>query len=641
MIAAEDIIRLYYERRNLQSPIISRMVEIKDHYNGEVQVPLPELDKNEKAAVANLITQGLDQMAMRISSTVPSINYIAVKPGQTQSEEYARIRRLANYGWWQQNRFDRKQRKRARWLIGYSTAPVVIRPDVERGIPHWHLRDPLNTFPAPMSDPEEICPSDCVFAFKRPLSWLVRCYPEQARILEKGKDPNPDEQFEIVEYLDADEHVQLVLGKPHERNPNPLYGSDSPSGAPLMELERTPNRAERCTAVVPSRLGLDHPIGQFDGMPGLYAMQARAMAMWLISGERAIFPDTWFVSRPNETAQILQEPDGRAGIPGLVKGGDLKEVTMNPAPGTAQLIDLLERNQRQNGGIPAEFGGESPSNIRTGRRGDSVIAATVDYWVQEAQETLAASYEAENRLAVAISKAYFGNQSKSFYVNWHGKRGPVDYIPNKHFENDNQIVAFPHAGSDVNSLIIGVGQRLGLKEMSLRTAMEMDPYIDDPELEHERVMTESMEAALLASIDQAVAAGQLGPLEVARLAQLIFSNKVSLADAVQKVHEETQAQQAAAQAAQPAGGPPGVGGPMGPGGPGGPMPEGGGGPPPNPGGPGGPGGGPPPPPGIMAPGIAQTLGVGPANPPGEQVAPPTPSMTHLQQLIGTLHGGGK
>lgn len=633
--SAERIVALFYERRSLQSPVTARMLEIREHYNGEVQVPLPELDDNERPAVANLITQGLDQMAMRISSTKPSIIYPPLKPGQQQSESYARIRRLANYSWWQQNRFDRKQRKRARWLIGYSSAPVVVRPDPERKIPVWHLRDPLNTFAAPMADSEEICPSDCIFAFKRSLAWLERCYPDAARILEKGRDPSPDETFEIVEYVDGEEHVQIVLGKPHQpRDGGYLVGDGAGPGAGMVELERQPNRLGICPAVVPTRQGLDRQTGQFDGMPGLYQMQARAMALWLISSERAIFPDTWFVSRPGEQVNIIEMADGRAGIPGQVKGGDLKEVIAAPSPGTAQMIDLLERNQRVTGGIPADFGGESPTNVRTGRAKDVLISATVDFWVQEAQETLAGAYEAENRIAVAVAKTYFGNTPKSFYVNWAGKKGPVDYIPNKHFETDVCEVSFPHTGSDANNLIIGIGQRLGLKEMSLRTAMELDPYIDDPELEHERVVTEQMENALMASIDQAVAAGQLGPLEVARMHTLVFSQKLSLPEAVNKVHEETQAQQQAAQAQQP--GQPGMGGPPGAGAPGPP----GAGPPPGP--PGGPGGAPPggpAPPGIMAPGIAQSIGVGPQNPPGEQVGPPTPSMQHLSQLLQTLHGG--
>ena len=477
-------------------------------------------------------------------------------PGQEKSEEYARIRRLANYGWWQANRFDRKQRKRARWLIGYAKSPVVLVPDERRQIPIWHLRDPLNTYPGVTADAEDILPPDCIFAFRRSLRWMAEHYPEQMRVLEKGAEPSPDETFEVLEYLDGDEHVQVVLGKPVDRRPNPIFGAGggyggSAPGVPYCELERLPNRIGRCPVVVPTRLGLDHPVGQFDGMPGLYSLQARAMALWLISTERSIFPDTWFVSRPNEQVRVLQEPDGRAGQVGKVEGGDLKEVNVAPPPSVGQMIDLLERNQRVTAGLPSDFGGESPTNVRTGRRASMLVSDTVDFWIQEAQETLEGSYVEENRIAVAIAKSYFGNISKSFYVNTKGfgGKGQVLYVPNKHFENDNCIVAFPHAGSDINALVVGMGQRLGIGEMSIRTAQEMDPYIEDPQLEHERILTEQLEKALMSSIDQSVVAGQLGPLEIAHIQRFLFQGGMSLAEAVEKEHEETQKLQAAAQAA--------------------------------------------------------------------------------------------
>ena len=42
---------------------------------------------------------------------------------------------------------------------------------------------------------------------------------------------------------------------------------------------------------------------------------------------------------------------------------------------------------------------------------------------------------------------------------------------------------------------------------------------------------------------------------------------------------------------------------------------------------------------MIAPGIAQTLGVGPQNAPGEPIGPPQPSMDHLHQILNTLRGG--
>ena len=97
-------------------------------------------------------------------------------------------------------------------------------------------------------------------------------------------------------------------------------------------------------------------------------------------------------------------------------------------------MDRLERQERLEGAIPAEFGGESASNIRTGRRGESVLSATVDYRVQEAQTTFEQSLLAEDKIAVAIEKAYWGNEKKSFFIPGRSTQGQDSYTPNKLWE---------------------------------------------------------------------------------------------------------------------------------------------------------------------------------------------------------------
>ncbi|MBT7542425.1 MAG: hypothetical protein HN683_24015, partial [Gammaproteobacteria bacterium] len=73
MKAAEKILELLRERESSQGPAMDRMRRVRSAYDGEIVVPLPELDEYESAAVANLVSQGLDQTAMRISSTMPDI----------------------------------------------------------------------------------------------------------------------------------------------------------------------------------------------------------------------------------------------------------------------------------------------------------------------------------------------------------------------------------------------------------------------------------------------------------------------------------------------------------------------------------------------------------------------------------------
>jgi len=61
-----EIAYILSERQQRQGPMIDQMRQLRDAYNGDLVIPLPEMDRREKSAVANLITTGLDQTAMRI-----------------------------------------------------------------------------------------------------------------------------------------------------------------------------------------------------------------------------------------------------------------------------------------------------------------------------------------------------------------------------------------------------------------------------------------------------------------------------------------------------------------------------------------------------------------------------------------------
>ena len=533
----DSIVALLEERKRAQSPVISRMQKLRDAYNGDIIIPLPEMDKSEASAVANLIATGLDQSAMRIASTYPNCFYPALEPGNNASEKRANTRRRATLGWWEANKLPLKLRRRARLMIGYASSPVVLRPDPKRGIAKWEVRNPLSTFVAPTEDPDEMCPPDAIFTFKRGYRWLQENYPEQMGKLNKRANADPNTMFELLEYMDGDILVTAVIGE--------QVTPGLSSGASYVELERVPNRTGMNLAVVPGRITLDRAMGQFDGLVGMYQLQAKLMALEVIAVERGIFPDTYLVSRPGESAKFISGPyDGRTGMVNIIQGGEIREAGMGQGTAANATIDRLERNMRITSGTPAEFGGESTSNIRTGKRGDAILSAVVDFPVQEAQEILAASLVEENKRAIAIAKSYFGNQRRSFYVSQGKVKGHVDYIPNKDFETDANTVTYAYAGADANALVVGLGQRVGIGTMSKRTAQEIDPLISDPEVEHDRTVSESLEAALLSSVQTQAAQGAIPPADLAKIMKLVVSDKMDLASAVEKVQKEAQERQA-------------------------------------------------------------------------------------------------
>lgn len=549
MRSLDDIVELYHQRRLNAGPVHEQMRRVRDLANGDVVVPLNELDRNAKTNVANLLVQGLDQMSMRVSSTMPAPFFPPVKEGSENAKKYARMRKKALLSFWDENRMQMKLRRRARHLLAYSQAPVFIKPDFRTLTPKWVVRNPLDTFAAPMED-DDVVPENCIFTSKVSASWLLQNYgPLVADKLRFGR-VDSDARYTLLEYVCDDSMQLIVLGA----EDNPELNASERVGLEAILLEAIPNRTGMPLAVVPQRITLDKARGQFDGVLGMYYTRARLQALTEIAIERGIFPEEYLVARPGENPEIMQLADGKAGILGVVKGGDIQQLQLNPGYKTDSALDRLERQERLEGAIPAEFGGESATNIRTGRRGEAVLSATVDYRVQEAQEVFANSLLHEDKIAIAIEKAYWGDQAKTFFIPSRTSVGQESYVPNKVWQTDFHYVAYSAAGSDVNSLIIGLGQRLGVGLMSKESAREADPLISDPDLEHDRIIAEGVEAALLQSIQQQAAnpEGPYQPDDLAYLTKLVIENDVPLFDAVRRTNERAQERQAQAM---PAGSP--------------------------------------------------------------------------------------
>jgi len=69
----EAIFALYLERTKALAEMHQGMQGIKAIYESKTTVPLPDMGRDEKPSVPNLLAQGVDQMAGRIASTMPMV----------------------------------------------------------------------------------------------------------------------------------------------------------------------------------------------------------------------------------------------------------------------------------------------------------------------------------------------------------------------------------------------------------------------------------------------------------------------------------------------------------------------------------------------------------------------------------------
>lgn len=570
------------QRKSERGLAFEMMRIISQTYAGHDVIPLREQDRNEPLSAANFLVQGIDQHAWRISRTRAEITYPSTNPGRTRADDLARLKRRVSYGWWDANDMGTIDEKRARHLIAYTRAPVMLRPDMNPknrtyNSVRWDVRSPLETFSSIPDDSLDIDPDDCIFAYTRSFSWLTQHYPDKAREISTsradGDKLRKDDPVDIVEYVDDKVRVLVCSGRGQSAgmvqeaeygvNGAVIYNLGQQQGPNhwAVELTRVANRAGVCPVVIPVRVSLDEAKGQFDDALGIFQLLARVQALNVNAIAKGIYPDTWLVHAPNKTGRIVKMADGLLGKIGEVADGDLKTFVEQPNPQVMGMLNYLERAIRQNALMPAEFQGESPTNVRTDKRGLTVEGATVDYIIAAHQTALERSKRAEIHVAQAIDLAYFRTKKKSIYVDWGGPgiKGRADYRPVDLWTDDRTVVvSYNYLGMDANAATVRQGQLLGMKALSIQTIMEQSPdVIADPEMERGRVAADQTDAIIWGQLAQP---GAITIPDAAELKRLVRGG-MEVEDAIAQI-------QAAAQARQASSGPAGTPeGPVAPGSP--------------------------------------------------------------------------
>lgn len=565
LITDEAVVALYKELHAQRSIWLNMCQQICNMYQGDVAAPLSHLPQAEQSAAINLLGPALDEISMRSGSISPNIKFPSVRPGVDLHDFRARDRRLATMEWMKANHISQMRRLRFRHLFAYGASPVMISPVGtnnldRREIPHWREYSPLNSFSPAMSSKLDMEPPFSINYSQQTLRWLSKRYPDQAERIYKGKidstkGPDPLMMFDILEYNDDFETVCILVGK--NRDPRGWHG-DYQVGAgftPCERLEWWPNRAGLPLTVVPGRITLGRLQGIFDQLIPKFARASKLQAMQDVAITRSVFPETWAVAHPGDPQDpdIIVKANGPLGTVGVLAHGTIMPTSLAPPQAIDMALDRLERTQRVENRIPSDWGGESPTNVRTARRGNDVDDSTVSMPIQEQQELMAISHEAEIRRAIAVKKGWWGSKATYFYVPLNGKSDApfTDYVPNEIFDTDNVQVRYPLPGVDSQGLVIELSQRVGSDEMSVEEMQELDPMIEDAELTRKRLVVGNLRRAILASLDAQVQQGGMDAQTIARITKLTVASDEEIEEVVDKVHKEMQAEQAAAAAAAP------------------------------------------------------------------------------------------
>lgn len=564
-----QILSIITQRRSQDSSLIRSMIEIRDRYNGDVVVPLPDVSHEPTLPMvaAQLITDGIDNTAMQAASSRPSIFTPAVDTG-SRARRRADDRRRALYSTWHFSAlWDVHLYRAYRHLCGYGTCAFVVLNDDIAGRARIEIRDPLTAYPE-LRSPEDLRnPTNCGFVYGRSREWLIAHYPESEEYFANAPGHNWDTLWDTVEWIDPEHVVVGILGPRL-----PAYGPvDSRTvGYYGYELRRWVNKSGMCPVVAPRRVTLDRIQGQLTKIIPTVDLLQRLTALDIIAAEKAIFPDMVAMGRGPQAPQLITGPwkDGRSGQVNVMTEGDVKLLQSAPGPLTHPVLDRLEQGIRSTGGISPFYGGENTGSLRTGKAIDTMGSFSVDPRVEELQKIMARTLTSLNEGIAAVEKGYYRNRKITGYTGWATDTSMVTYTPSDVYQDCpadgtnptlTSVVEYDFPGQNVSEATVTVGQLVGADLISRKTARIKHPYVADADYEEEMVVREKVQDAVLEGFLQQTSQGTLPLVDAIRVLKEMGNGNdlIAAINTAQTAAQERQAAQApppdqgAGQAASP------------------------------------------------------------------------------------------
>lgn len=560
MRSVADLHRLYEARRLEHSADGALMVDLALAYDGGEVVRIAEIDRTSESSSPNLVAQGIDQYARYSASARPEVESFPLRPSIASSVANAAKRVRVVKGWHENSHMPLADYLRFRYYFGYGAMPAVIRPDPrDHAVPRWEARTPMGVLPGPRDLPYSPVVPDCFVVTQQSARWVHDNYG-----IDFDKTP-PDALLEVVEYTDAEQTTLFATG---------FTGPDAPTRAPdslnafglgtyggywsergnhiehlgsrndgrwLITLSSTPNPAGMCLVSCPGVISLSKTSGFVNGILNRSRLHARVLALTTLGVTKGILPDEWIEEDPNGSGvEIVTEANGLRGKRGMIRGGKLNVIQLNPSYLTFQYLDRLESYSRSESGVTSSLGGESGENIRTRARGEALDSMVIDPRVEEAHQIMQVAKEHEHRLAIAYAKAVGRSRPVSVYVPGRKSAGLETYVASDLFDTDQTQVRYPVPGVNTSGLLIGAGQSLGTGMMSQAEARRLNPLVEDPRQTGIDIRTEALEQQATAFLSMVL---ESAPEEYAMAIRLTRQG-LAIEDVIERVQRAVQERQA-------------------------------------------------------------------------------------------------
>lgn len=446
-----------------------------------------------KPMVANMLNVAAFDFA-DLLSPLPTVTVPAEKdtiPAQKRADKRAQI---IEQGYWQDWKWAVRTLQGALYFKTFGYAPVAIWPysrSTGKFAPHATFEDPCGFYPGPVESYGDQ-PLDGFVSWTKTAAEIAQLYPAARPYLFQAGTGIPLESSDRVEcarYHGPGE-VSLFLPDQGVALQRMLLPDDLKKPTLLMAMR---------PAVSPEEMQ-----GQFDQLVGLLLGKARLTALVLTYAERQ-------VHAPIEIDEDVKWEYGADAIIRRPRGAaPATKVQIQMPADVWRELDKFERELRLGSRRPASRDGDSPVSYATGK-GIDALEASVDSQLRTDQTIFGALNEDVVCSALALDQALYPNRTQELGP------GPATYIPSEDIAGRYRSVMTYGLlmGMNPSFAMVTLAQMNAARFASRRTAMENMPTIPELSREMDRIRAEDGEAALLAYIQGAAAAGDPTALQLA------------------------------------------------------------------------------------------------------------------------------
>ena len=410
------------------------------------------------------------------------------------------------------------------WLVGAGRSVAIVRPDSEKGMPIFSIRDPRTAKPNMRTVgnvPVEIY--DILFDYEIPYKTAVELGLSKERgFPEAGPYTGDAKKVKVLEFVDREQHILvaetgLMIREEHKLGEVPawVFQNFSPDDR-------------------------DAGMSLFRDQVSLMVAVSMLISMKLAAADKNVNPIYWAKGHMGTMKigpNVLNKLSARGEIgridPPLIPQVD-RDIEM-----LVGFSNILNKNPEvRQGQVDSKGAYVSAKSLEE-------MASAIDNTVGDYWDIVSPGLEHLFKVAYKMDELKWPNEEKRITTNIKGKKMRDVYTPKENIDGRYAISVDYGFGTGGYQGFLQNLQANQAKVRSRRAAIEQMPGVSDVDQELRQIQIEDLDDAQMANIQSQAANGQMDMVFMAGLRKAVAKGK-PLQEAIIKLTEEAQAQAEAA-----------------------------------------------------------------------------------------------